>query len=553
VAYRAPEADIRFILRHVVGFPAVAATERFAEATPETVDAILTEAGRLAEGVLAPLQKPGDRHPARLENGVVRCPPGFAEGWRAIAEGGWLGLAARPEAGGMGLPAALATAVNDMMSGACLALETAALLTIGQIEALEHHGDARLKARVLPRLVAGDWIGTMNLTEPQAGSDVGALTTRAEPEADGSFRITGQKIYITWGDAEFADNISHLVLARLPDAPGGARGISLFWVPKRDPDTGAANGVRPIGVEHKMGLHGSPTVALAYEGARGWIVGEPNGGLPAMFTMMNNARLAVGVQGIGQAEAALQLALAHAEARVQGRTPEGREPTILGHPDVRRMLAVMRAEVFAARALAFDTAVAIDMAAATGDPAWAARAGFLTPIAKAHGTDTGVAVAGVAMQVQGGMGYIEETGAAQYLRDVRVSTIYEGTNGIQAMDLVGRKLADGGAAAFALLDGLRDPELSEPAVRLRRATEWMLAADLADRGAGAAAYLRAWARVLGAAHHRAAARAEGGGGPRAALARVFLTRCLPEHAALLTEATAGAEALYALDRDGLAA
>jgi alkylation response protein AidB-like acyl-CoA dehydrogenase len=557
--YRAPLADYALILRHVAGFAAVAATPCFAEATPETVHAVLTEAARLSEEVLVPLQRVGDTHPARLENGIVRTPPGFAEAWRALAEGGWLGLAAAPEAGGMGLPMTVATAVNEMMSGACLSFQIGPLLAQGQIEALEHHADHRLKALALPRLIAGDWSATMNLTEAQAGSDVGALTTRAEPAPDGSYRLTGQKIYISWGDNDFTDNVSHLVLARLPDAPKGAGGISLFLVPRTHPDTGAPNGVRVLGLEEKLGLHGSPTCTLAYEGATGWMVGEANGGLRAMFTMMNNARLGVGVQGIGVAEAALQQALAHAADRVQGATPPGREATILGHADVRRMLAVMRAEVFAARAIALQTAVATDMAAATGSAAWAARAGLLTPIAKGFGTDTGTTVAGLALQVQGGAAYIEGTGAAQFLRDVRVTTIYEGTNGIQAMDLVGRKLADGGTAAAALLDELaataKGPEplaadLAAGTAGLRTATEALLATDAGARGGGAAAYLRGWARVLGGAAHLAAARADP---TRAALAEVYRRRLLPEAGPLLAEAAAGEDDLAALDAAALGA
>jgi len=558
MSYRAPLGDFTFVLRHVAEFAAVAATPRFAEATEETVQAVLAEAARLTEEEIAPLQRPGDRHPARLENGVVRTPPGFAEAWRTVAEGGWLGLAAQPASGGMGLPMAVATCVNEMMAGACLSFQIGPLLSQGQIEALEHHADDRLKALALPRLVSGAWSGTMNLTEPQAGSDVGALTTRAEPAPDGSFRLTGQKIYISWGDNDFTANVSHLVLARLPDAPPGARGISLFLVPRHHPGTGAPNGVRTLGLEHKLGLHGSPTATLAYEGATGWIVGAPHGGLRAMFTMMNNARLGVGVQGVGVAEAALQQALAHAAARVQGPTPPGREAAILGHSDVRRMLAVMRAEVFAARSIALMTAVATDMATATGDPAWAARAGVLTPVAKAFGTDTGVAVAGMAMQVQGGAAYVEDTGAAQYLRDVRVTTIYEGTNGIQAMDLVGRKLADGGAALRALLASL---DLSGPAAlaaplagavaAVGEATEALCATAPEGRGAGAAACLRAVARVLGGAAHLAAARAEGRAGPRSALAAVYMRRLLPETAALCAEAMAGEDDLAALDAAAL--
>ncbi|PQO23123.1 acyl-CoA dehydrogenase [Rhodobacteraceae bacterium WD3A24] len=570
MSYRAPLRDFRFLLDHVVGFDRVAATGRYCEAAPDTVEAVLTGAGRLCEEVLAPLQRAGDTRPARLENGVVRTSPGFAEGYRAIAEGGWISTSASPEHGGMGLPQTLTTAVNDMMSAACLSLQLNPLMTQGQIEALEHHASAEIKALYLPRLISGEWCGTMNLTEPQAGSDLGALRTRAEPRDDGTHAITGQKIYISWGDNDFTENVCHLVLARLPDAPAGTKGISLFMVPKRIPDAagrpGAANALRVVSLEEKMGLHGAPTCVMAYEGATGWLVGEENAGLAAMFTMMNNARLGVGVQGIGVAEAACQRAVAHALERRQGRPPEaGDTGAIADHADVRRMLAVMKAEVFAARAIALANAVAGDMARATGGADWAVRAALLTPITKAHGTDTGIEVASMGMQVHGGMGYIEETGAAQYLRDVRVTAIYEGTNGIQAMDLVGRKMADGGAAAFALLDEIDAeaaaaqtalPDLAGPVAEaartLRGATDWLVAQPSDERFAGAVDYLRAFARVLGAHYHLRAARAAGGQGPRAALARVFVTRILPEHAGRLHAARAGAAGLYALSAEELA-
>ncbi|PZQ98086.1 MAG: acyl-CoA dehydrogenase [Cereibacter sphaeroides] len=562
--YRAPIADFRFLFEHVVGLPTVAATERFADATPETVDAILTEAGRLCEETLAPLQRPGDLHPARLENGVVRTSPGFAEGYRAIAEGGWVSMAASPEHGGMGLPMTVTTAVNEMMGGACLSLQLNPLMTQGQIEALEHHASAEIQAIYLPRLVSGEWSGTMNLTEPQAGSDVGALRTRAEPNKDGTYAITGQKIFITWADNDFTPNVCHLVLARLPGAPDGTKGISLFIVPKFIPDAegnpGQRNSLQVVSLEHKLGLHGSPTAVMQYDGATGWMVGEPNKGMAAMFTMMNNARLGVGTQGIGVAEAATQAALAYAQTRVQGRTPSG---TIIDHADVRRMLATMRAETFSARAIALACAQAIDMGRATGDADWAARAALLTPIAKAYGTDMGVEVATMGIQVHGGMGFIEETGAAQYLRDVRVTAIYEGTNGIQAMDLVGRKMMDGGEAAFRLLEEVQKgaeaaraqlPELAHDvwsaAETLRETTEWLVAQEMSDRFAGSVPYLRAFARVLGGHMHLRAAIADAAREP---LARFAIRRLLPEHIGLLAQVREGAAGLYAVTPEDLAA
>jgi alkylation response protein AidB-like acyl-CoA dehydrogenase len=569
--YTAPLADFRFLLDHVVGFSAVQATDRFAEATPDLTEAILTEAGKLCETELAPLQRAGDLHPARLENGIVRTSPGFADGFRAIAAGGWVGMSASPDHGGMGLPMALTTCMNEMMASACLSLQIAPLMTQGQIEALEAHAPDAVKDLYLPRLIAGDWVGTMNLTEPQAGSDVGALATRAVPNGDGTYAITGQKIYISWGDNDFTDNVCHLVLARLPDGAPGTRGISLFLVPKRLPDAaghaGVANALKVVSLEHKLGLHGSPTAVMQYEGATGWLIGPEHGGMRAMFTMMNNARLGVGVQGIGVAEAAYQHALAYATDRRQGQTAPDTAPSILGHADVRRMLLGMRAEVFAARAIALATAVATDMSTATGAPKWTARAALLTPICKSYGTDTGVQVANTGLQVHGGMGVIEETGAAQFLRDVRVTTIYEGTNGIQAMDLVGRKLADGGEAMFGLLDEIealaesaRDalPDLAEPVWEacetLRETTEALLAEPRPNaRFAGAVPFLQATARVLGGQAHLAAALAEGGTGPRTALARFFVLRLLPEHAALARQALVGDKDLYALTAEDLVA
>jgi len=570
--YRAPIEDFRFLFEHVVGLSEVAATERFSEAAPDMTDAILSEAGRMCEEVLGPLNRAGDLTPARLENGVVRSSPGFAEGYRAIATGGWIAIGADPDHGGMGLPMLLTTAVNEMMAGSCLSLQLAPLMTQGQIEALEHHASDALKALYLPKLVSGEWSGTMNLTESQAGSDVGALRSRAEPNGDGTYAITGQKIYISWGDNDFTENVCHLVLARLPDGVPGTKGISLFLVPKFIPDAdgnpGERNSLSVVSLEHKMGLHGSPTCVMQYDDATGWLVGEAHDGMHAMFTMMNNARLGVGGQGVGVAEGACQHAFAYAQERRQGRTPvEDGSGTIIEHANVRRMLAQMRTETFAARAIALACAKAIDMETATGSDHWRARAALLTPIAKVCGTETGISVANTGVQLHGGMGYIEETGAAQYLRDVRVTAIYEGTNGIQAMDLVGRKLADGGEAAFALIDEIEAqaeaaraalPDLAGPAWQatesLREATDWMLAqSGMTERFAGAMPYLRGFARVLGAHFHLAAARAEGGDGPRTRLARFYITRLLPEHAGHFAHATAGADDLYGLTPSDFAA
>ncbi len=555
--YRAPVSDITFCLDHVVGFDRVQALPGFEDATSDVVQAILTEAGRICEDVLAPLNRAGDLHPARLENGVVRTSPGYADGYRAIAEAGFVAISADPEYGGLGLPQTVTTAVNDMMGGACLSLELNPLMTQGQIEALEHHASDEIKALYLPKLTSGEWCGTMNLTEPQAGSDVGALTSKAEPNGDGTYAVSGQKIYISWGDNDFTDNVVHLVLARLPGAPNGTKGISLFLVPRNIPDAdgnpGVANSLKVVSLEHKLGLHGSPTCVMQYDGATGWLIGEENKGMAAMFTMMNNARLGVGVQGVSVADAAYQHALGYALERTQGRPPlSDGTGTILDHADVRRMLMEMKAEVFAARAMCMDLAVSIDLGNA-GDAA-AARAAFLTPIAKVYGSETGIKVSNLGVQVHGGMGFVEETGAAQFVRDVRVTAIYEGTTGIQAMDLAGRKLMDGGDAAFALLDEVEagsDPAVAAAAQALRQTTTDILALDMADRFGGAVPYLMAFARVLGAHYHAKAAAS--GDAARQALARYYIARLLPEAHAAMAQARCGATGLYDLSPDDLAA
>lgn len=570
--YRAPVPDYQFLLDQVVGFSQVTNTDRFAEATPDMIEAILSEAGRLCEEVMHPVQRNGDLTPAVLENGLVRTSPGFAKAYKQIADGGWIGVSADPEHGGMGLPMTVTTVVNEMMSAACLSLQLNPLMTQGQIEALEHHASDELKALYLPKLITGEWAGTMNLTEPQAGSDVGAVSSKAEDNGDGTYAVSGQKIFISWGDNDFTENVCHLVLARLPDGKPGTKGISLFLVPKLIPDDngrpGVANSLNVVSLEHKMGLHGSPTAIMQFDGATGWLVGEPHNGMKAMFTMMNNARLGVGGQGIGVAEGAFQHAMAYALERKQGRsTIENGTGTIADFADVRRMLTTMKADIYTARAIALSTAVAIDMGNATGEAEWKTRAAFLTPIAKAFGTDTGIAVSEMGVQVHGGMGYIEETGAAQYCRDVRVTAIYEGTNGIQSMDLVGRKLMDGGEAAYRLLDEIEFlaesareciPKLAEPVWQatetLREATEWMVSQnDMNDRFAGSVPFLKAFARVLGGHYHLIAALSEKGDGTRSQLARYYITCILPEHVGLLTHAMQGSHALYQLTADELSA
>ena len=570
MAYRAPVKEIEFLLNTVLGAGQLAKTDLFADATSDITNAILTEAAKLSEEILAPLNIAGDLHPARLENGVVRCSPGFADGYRAIADGGWVGMNARVENGGMGLPMTLTVAVNEMMSSACLALALNPLMTQGQIEALEHHADDKIKAIYLEKLISGQWCGTMNITEPNAGTDVGAISTKAKDNNDGSYAITGQKIFISWGDQDISDNICHLVLARLPDAAKGTRGISLFIVPKFIPDEngnpGKANSLHTVSLEHKMGLHGSPTAVMAFEGATGWMVGPKNGGMAAMFTMMNNARLGVGIQGLSQAEAAFQKALEYAGERKQGMVPiENGTGSIVDHADVRRNLMTMKTLTMGARAICLDTALSLDLARALNGAAaekHAARAAFLTPIAKAFGTDIGCMVSEIGVQVHGGMGYIEETGAAQFYRDVRVTTIYEGTNGIQAMDLVGRKMKDKGLASFGILSeiGLTAAMAMETApdlgafmaaaeTSLTVTTHYMVKADMNDRFAGAVPFSRAYGLALTGHYLLKSALADP---TRMPLARFHIRQMMQQVDALCSAAREGATSLYALDMDGLA-
>ena len=568
MSYRAPVDEFQFILDHVVEFERVLELSCYEDVDADVAAAILEEAGKISSDVLAPLNRTGDLQPASLTAEGVQTTPGFADAMAQIGDGGWIGMLAQAESGGMGLPLALGTSVNDMMAGANLALSLFPLMCQGQIEALEHHASAEIKERFLPKLVSGEWCGTMNLTEPSAGSDVGALTTKAERLEDGSYAITGQKIFITWGDNEFSENISHLVLARLPGGGPGTKGISLFLVPKKLQDDAGAfsvpNGVTVSGLEHKLGIHGSPTCVMSYENAKGWLVGNEHEGMKCMFTMMNNARLGVAVQGVGIAEAATQKAVAYAQDRVQGRSPLGRKGgAIIDHADVRRMLATMRAETFAARAISLACGVALDLG--KENPDFKARGALLIPIAKAFGTDIGNEVAQLGVQVHGGMGYVEETGAAQFARDARITPIYEGTNGIQAMDLVGRKLMDGGEAAFALLDEiesfaekaravlpLRAKAVWSAAETMRESVEKFVAMEMNDRFAGSVAFLRAFARVLGGYYHLKAAIAEKGEGPHARLASYYIKHLMPEYLALLEAAGLGSEDIYALSDEDLA-
>jgi len=523
MTYRAPIRDLMFTLTEVAGIDAVAATGAFSDYDADLMGAVLEAAGQFSEGVLAPLNRIGDQKGATYANGSVTAAPGFADAYRQFAQGGWTSLTASAEAGGQALPKALELAAYETVHSANMAFGLCPMLSLASIEALEAHGTEEQKRVYLPKLVSGEWTGAMVLTEPHAGSDLGALTATATPNGDGTYALNGQKIFITWGDHDATDNIVHMVLARLPDAPAGPKGISLFlaskYEVKADGTLGERNAFRPVGVEHKLGIHASPTCVMSYEGATATLVGQPNEGLSHMFVMMNAARLAVGVEGVGIAEMAYQHALNYALERRQGRsvwTGEKNAP-IIDHPDVRRTLAVMKARVAAARAICLSTGVAADLAkhAASEEDRrrWKGREDLFTPIAKAWSTDVGCDVASQGVQVHGGMGFIEETGAAQYYRDARIAPIYEGTNGIQAMDLVGRKLSmDGGEAARALIAEFKTTQAAlntlysgKPVERFANAVEavedatlWLLDAKAdAERAADVLAAADAYLKLLG--------------------------------------------------------
>jgi acyl-CoA dehydrogenase len=471
--YRAPIDDIRFVLNELAGLPRLTATvAAYQSATPDVVDSILVEAAKLAGEVIGPLNRSGDLKGVELRDGRVRVPDGFAEAYRAFASGGWVGLRGDPEHGGQGLPHALSAPTSEMWAAANTAFATCPELSSGAVEALETHATPELRNLYMPRMLSGEWTVTMCLTEPQAGSDLAVIQTRAEPHGD-RFRLFGRKIFITWGDHELTPNIVHMVLAKAPHAPPGVKGISLFLVPKYhvapDGKLGARNDIHPVSVEHKLGLHASPTCVLAlgdHGGAEGFLVGRLHEGLACMFTMMNCMRLGVGLQGIGIADRAYQHAVAYARERVQGRSTDGKERVaIIRHADVRRMLLTMRALTEASRALAYVAAVHLDLAKHAPDPEerrrHQARADLLTPIVKAWGSEIAQEATGLCVQIHGGSGFIEETGVAQYLRDARITTIYEGTNGIQALDLVGRKvLRDGGGGLEDMLSEMRTDQKS---------------------------------------------------------------------------------------------
>ena len=582
MSYRAPISDMLDTMRHVAGLDAMVARGLAPESEGGLAETVLEEAGRFAADVIAPLNRVGDQVGSVLKDGAVTTPPGWREAYKAWAEGGWNALPGPEDFGGQGLPTLLQSACIEMWNSAAFAFALGPLLTVGAIEAIHAHGSDELKATYLEKLVSGDWMGTMNLTEPQAGSDLNALSSKAERRPDGTYRITGPKIFITYGEHDLTENIVHLVLARLPDAPAGTRGISLFLVPKylvnADGSLGAHNDLRCSGIEHKLGIHASPTCSMAFGdkgGAVGFLIGEENRGLACMFTMMNNARLNVALQGVAIAERAYQQALAFAQERRQGTAldaPKGAPMSpIIVHPDIRRMLMDMRAKTQAARAVSYTVAAALDLAERETDPAAkkaaAERAAILTPVAKAYATDIGIEVASTGIQIHGGMGYVEETGAAQHLRDARIAAIYEGTNGIQAIDLVQRKIGlAGGDAVQALLTEMRSivqdvraanhPDFGHTAERLgaavdalERATEWMLSA-LASRPAealaGATLYLKLFALAQGGtglARKALALRSEATGPAAIATARFYAEQAVTEAPALEKAVTEGAGAV----------
>lgn len=599
MTFATPVRDMRYALDHMAGFDALERSGAFEDLSDDLVSAILEEMGKYCDNVIAPLNWESDQNGAVLENGVVRTTPGFKDAYRQYVEGGWNSLAFPEEVGGQGLPSTLAVALVDVLNGACMSFAIGTTLTTGATKALKAVGTEEQKRLYLEKMVSGEWTGTMNLTEPQAGSDLSGIRTKAEPVGDGRYKISGQKIFITYGDHDLTDNIIHLVLARLPDAPEGTGGISMFLVPKfhvnDDGSLGARNDAHCVGLEEKMGLHGSPTSVMAF-GEKGecygTLLGEENKGLKNMFIMMNSARLDVGMQGVGVAEAAYQRALAYAKDRRQGRAPgvkSGEQVAIYEHADVRRTLYSMKSLIDASRGICYANAVAYDLARSSPDEAVRKEAsaleGLLTPISKAWSTDRANDVTSMGVQIHGGMGYIEETGAAQHMRDARIAAIYEGTNGIQAMDLVGRKLqGDGGAAARAFIQNVKEQAIIAKAGKcedlhhigerllnaveaLEASTDWLLEAAKGGQDdvlAGATPYLKQFGNVAGGyylargAVASALASNEGGDDKsyhetKIALAGFYADNYLTEAVGLTASVTAGAGAVARLDPELLTA
>ncbi len=564
MAFTPATTEQRFVLDHVVRIGELAATDRFSAASDDVVDAVLEGVGQFAAGEWAPLNRAGDTVGAKWTPDGVVMPDGFAQAYKDYVEGGWGTIGVEEEWGGQGLPFAIQTAVLDTLGSANMGFALCPTLTVGAIEALAHHGSPEQQALYLPHLATGEWTGTMNLTEPQAGSDVGALRATATPLGDGKWSIKGTKIYISFGDHDMAPNIVHLVLARTPGAPAGTKGISLFLVPKyrlnEDGTPGDFNDVRVVSIEHKMGLHASPTCVLSFgdnDDCIGELIGAELGGIRAMFTMMNNARLNVGLQGVQVAEGATQGAVAYALDRVQSAragSPNKESVKIVEHPDVRRMLLRMKAQTQAARALVYYAAGQVDRAN-MGDAAARNRLELVTPLAKAHGTDIGNEVASLGIQVHGGMGYVEETGAAQYFRDARITPIYEGTNGIQAADLVGRKLAlDNGGAFATLIADIRAEAKDERLLALVDACDAigrrLATADADDKLAASYPFLTMLSvATCGWLMERqgAVAGTDDFGRMKAASVRFYLDQIVPEAMGLVAAASASAAVLYAIE------
>ena len=567
--YHPPLDDLTFALRHLADLDELGRYPAWADAGLEHTEDLLAEAGRLAAEVVAPANRVGDQIGSVLDDeGNVITPPGFREAYQQFTHGGWTAVSADPDHGGAGFPLVVDVAIQEMFTSANMAFSLCPMLSQSAIGAIAAHGSPEQQHRWLPSLTNGTWTGTMLLTEPQAGSDVGALTTRAERQSDGSYKLWGQKIFITWGEHDMADNIVHCVLARTPDAPAGTRGISLFLVPKHlvapDGGLGERNAIRCIGLEHKVGIHASPTCVMELDGAVGELVGEPNQGMRLMFTMMNKARLLVGLEGLAIAERAYQQAAAFAAERRQGRRPDtdpGHQAPIAHHPDVRRMLLDMRARTEAMRGLVLYTASTSDRAAAHPDEGERhharLRAELLTPVVKAWCTDQGVEVASVGIQVHGGMGFIEETGAAQHWRDSRIAPIYEGTNGIQAIDLVGRKLSmDDGAPMARFLEDMTglDDNLDRAVAAVADAARWLAAHPGDDALAGATPFLQmvgltagGWvmARAVRTAEHLATTEPDRTvfWQAKKLTGRFYLDQILPAAPARYPAVTAGAAAL----------
>ncbi len=563
MTYTPPITEQRFVLDHVVRIAELAESERFAAASPDMVDAILEGAGAFAAGEWAPLNRVGDVNNPKWHDGTVTMPPGFKEAYAAFVEGGWSTIDCDPTFGGQGLPFALGFVVLEDLGTANMGFNLCPILSSGAIEAIASHGSVEQQDMYLTKLVSGAWTGTMNLTEPQAGSDVGALRSTATPAADGSYRIKGTKIYITFGEHDLAENIIHLVLARTPDSPPGTKGISLFLVPKILPD-GSRNDLRCASIEHKLGIHASPTCVMTYgdnDDCKGWLIGPEMGGMRAMFTMMNNARLNVGLQGVQIAERATQQSLAYARDRVQGKA-------IIEHPDVRRMLIRMKALTEGARALLYLAAGNVDRAR-LGVEGARTRVDLLTPLAKTYGTDIGCEVASLGVQIHGGMGFVEETGAAQHYRDARIAPIYEGTNGIQAADLVGRKLSgDGGVGMTALIAEIhaeaKDEGLRALVGLVEQLTTHLLSVPMEDRLAASYPYLN-MVSVMSSGwlmerqlHAAEAALKNGSGDPvflkaKTVTTRFYLKHIVSEALGLAASVTAGSALLYELTAEELAA